>query len=379
MKKLFKYILTYVILYILIFIIVKLIFNVLGIEFLNWVYNVWILTIIVGILVGIVQIIIKVQNKYDKIKIIICCICIIGLIAMFWQIFALFYTTFLPPEYIVKKDDKKMVGYVNAFLRTKVDYYEYYNVFFRSYAILIEEDYGKGGFDPLDEKQKYTHEVKETRYYDKNGNIIKTIPNNEKEDNGKENNIINNKNNNYDFLGNDTKSNISSETSTEKSVLYEKAIDEKIRIRVVNLETILAQRSVIDIEKSTDGGKTYTGQTEGGITIHNGAEFTFIDENIGFINDPGLAGTDGENKGFLVTTDGGKTFNDANIIHPDNIEEKNLLVKGVPYIEDGKLKLVIYTLNHSKNPERTYYEFISNDNWITWEFYKKKENIERKL
>lgn len=107
MKKLFKYILTYVILYILIFIIVKLIFNVFGIEFLNWVYNVWILTTIAGILVGIVQIIIKVQNKYDKIKIIICCICIIGLIAMFWPIFAFFYTTFLPPEYIVKKDGKK--------------------------------------------------------------------------------------------------------------------------------------------------------------------------------------------------------------------------------------------------------------------------------
>lgn len=368
MKNLFKYVLTYVILYTLIFIIVKLILNALGIEFLNWVYNVWIVTTIVGILIGIIQVIVKTKNKYDKIKIIICCTCAIGLIAMFWQIFAFFYIAFLPPEHIVKKDGKKMVGYVNAFLRTNVDYYEYYNVFFRSYTISIEEDYGKGGFDPLDEKYKYTHEVKETRYYDKNGKVIKTIPNNEKEDIGTENNRVNNKNNNYDFSDNDTRSNTSSETSTEKSVLYEKIIDKKRRIRVVNLGAILAQRSVIDIEKSTDGGKTYMGQTKGGITIHNGAEFTFIDENIGFINDPGLAGTDGENKGFLVTTDGGKTFNDANIIHPDSIEEKNLLVKGVPYIEDGKLKVVIYTLNHRKNPERTYYEFISNDNGVSWEY-----------
>lgn len=97
-----------------------------------------------------------------------------------------------------------------------------------------------------------------------------------------------------------------------------------------------------------------------------------IDENIGFINDLGLDGTDGENKGFLVTTNGGKTFNDANIINPYNIEEKNLLVKGVPYIEDGKLKVVIYTLNHSKSSEKTYYEFVSNDNGVTWEFYKNK-------
>ena len=163
------------------------------------------------------------------------------------------------------------------------------------------------------------------------------------------------------------------------NILYEKKIDENTIVRVKNLGAILAQRSVIDIEKSTDGGKTYISQTKEGITIHNGAEFMFINEKIGFINDPGLAGTGGENKGFLVTTDGGKTFKDADIIHPDNIEEKNLLVKGVPYIEDEKLKVVIYTLNHSKIPERTYYEFTSNDNGITWEFYKKKENIERKL
>ena len=177
------------------------------------------------------------------------------------------------------------------------------------------------------------------------------------------------------IISNTNNENIVSENSNieaASNILYKKEIDENTIVRVKNLGEILAQRSVIDIEKSTDGGKTYTGQTEVGITIHNGAEFTFIDEKIGFINDPGLAGTGGENKGFLVTTDGGKTFNDANIIHPDNIEEKNLLVKGVPYIEDGKLKLVIYTLNHSKSPERTYYEFISNDNGVTWEFYKKK-------
>lgn len=154
--------------------------------------------------------------------------------------------------------------------------------------------------------------------------------------------------------------------NSSDDILYKKEINENTIIRVRNLGAILAQRSVINIEKSTDVGKTYIGQTKEGITIHNGAKFTFIDENVGFINDPGLAGTDGENKGFLVTTDGGKTFKDTNIVHPYSIEEINLLVKGVPYIEDGKLKVVIYTLNHSKSPERTYYEFVSKDNGITW-------------
>ena len=34
----------------------------------------------------------------------------------------------------------------------------------------------------------------------------------------------------------------------------------------------------------------------------------FIDENIGFINDLGLAGTNGENRELLVTVDGGKNL-----------------------------------------------------------------------
>ena len=38
----------------------------------------------------------------------------------------------------------------------------------------------------------------------------------------------------------------------------------------------------------------------------------------------------------------------------------------MPYIEDGKLKLEVYTLNHSKTPERTYYIFSSKDNGLNW-------------
>lgn len=160
--------------------------------------------------------------------------------------------------------------------------------------------------------------------------------------------------------------NISNATANS-DILYKKKINENTIIRVRYLEEILNQRSIIDIEKSTDNGKTYISQTEEKITIHNGTEFVFIDEKIGFINDPGFVGTGEENKGFLVTTDGGKSFKEANIIHPLSIEEKNLLVKGVPYIKDGKLNVQIYTINHSKYPEKTYYEFTSN-NGFTWKY-----------
>lgn len=163
------------------------------------------------------------------------------------------------------------------------------------------------------------------------------------------------------------------DTVNERDTLYEKVIDENIRIRVVFKGAVLAQRSIIGIEKTIDGRNTWVNQIEsydGFIQIHNGAKFVFLDENIGFINDPGLAGTDGENRGLLVTTDGGKNIDDANIIHPDNISEKNLFVSGLPYIENNELKVKIYTINYKKDEVYTYYEFISKDNGKTWKYNK---------
>lgn len=72
----------------------------------------------------------------------------------------------------------------------------------------------------------------------------------------------------------------------------------------------------------------------------------------------------------MVTNNGGKAFEDANIIHPNNIEERNLFIKGVPYEKNGTLKVQIYTINHSKDPERTYYEFISKDKGKNWKYDK---------
>ena len=159
----------------------------------------------------------------------------------------------------------------------------------------------------------------------------------------------------------------SSSSKDPESILYEMRINGNTIIKVVNLGSVLGQRSIIGVERSFDNGKNFVKMYDEGITIHNGAEFCFINENLGFINDFGLAGTDGENKFFKVTRDGGKTYNYANIIHPDSIEEKNLLVKGVPYIENNMLKVQVYTLNYAKDPARTYYTFYSKDNGLNWE------------
>lgn len=314
----------------------------------------------------------KKKEKSTKICTVICLICIIGFVSIFWQIIALIYIAYLPTEYVTKKDNREMVGYVKAFLRTEVDYYDYYNMFLRGKHIRIIDDYGKGGFDPLDEKMDYKHEIIKSTYYDKNGKVINTI------DNTKHNTVIVDSNNKIDTNNNFTSSyeydhNKTPSDVSKEDILYEKDINENKKIRVVYVESILAQRSIIRIEKTEDGGKTWLSVHETSddyIQIHNGADFAFIDENIGFINDYGLAGTDGENRGLMVTNNGGKAFEDANIIHPNNIEERNLFIKGVPYEKNGTLKVQIYTINHSKDPERTYYEFISKDKGKNWKYDK---------
>ena len=71
---------------------------------------------------------------------------------------------------------KKYVAYVNGFLRTYVNYYDYINIFVTGSQKRIEEYYGRGGFDPIKNKEEYKYNIEKTTYYDKNGNVIKTDP-----------------------------------------------------------------------------------------------------------------------------------------------------------------------------------------------------------
>ena len=159
-----------------------------------------------------------------------------------------------------------------------------------------------------------------------------------------------------------TDANLDTKILLDGDTMYEKKISDKVSIRVVYAGAVLAQRSLIEIEKTTDGGATWKNQIEGDdpfIQIHNGAEFTFIDEDVGFINDPGLAGTAGDNRGLLVTNDGGKIFSDAIL----NTSKEDIYIDGVPYVEDGKLKLKAH---NTMRDEKFYYYFYSEDNGKTW-------------
>lgn len=344
-------ILFYVILFIVIFVLLHFLLMLFNIQFRQWVYYVVVAIAVIGILIGLFKLE-SIENKIVKrIVTISTVLCFIAIP------YILLYCIFLYiPEHILEKDNNKYVAKVRSFKRVDVYYYDYINFFLVGNKVRIHENYGSGGYDPFDGKHD-NYEPLTYYYYDEDGKVIKT------------------NSSNYYKTSNSNNTNQSNKTeiSQDSDILYEKVINNNTIIRVINKESILAQRSIISIEKTTDGGQTWEKRLPEGMQIHNGAKFIFLDENIGFINDPGLVGTEGENSGLLVTTDGGKTFINANIIHPKNIEEKNLFVSELPYLENETLKVKIYTINHAKNPAKTFYEFSSKDNGLTWIYLKTEE------
>ena len=75
-------------------------------------------------------------------------------------------------EHVVEKDGKKFVAYVSGFKRTYVNYYDYKNIFVVGNQKRIEEYYGKGGFDPIENKYGYEYKLERTTCYGEKGEII---------------------------------------------------------------------------------------------------------------------------------------------------------------------------------------------------------------
>ncbi len=311
----------------IIFMIVHFFLKLFHIQFRTWVYYCVALLTMLGILLGIVQILI---TKSKKVKIIVFITSIIIVIAITMvQIFlkpsmGLILVFLYRPEHIVWKDGNRYVAHVSSFFEVHVSYYDYMGPFLMGNTKKIYENYGKGGYDPFDGKHDKTKPIQSYYYDDNKEELI------EQE------------------IAQDT-------TSKSKKTLYKKKINDEIAIRVVVNDYILSGRTVIGIEKTMDGGNTWKEQGEE--TISDGTKFVFIDENIGFINDSGRVGKEA----LLVTTDGGKTFVAATI----NFEqiEKKIHIEDIPYEEDDMLKLKAYII---ENSNKKYYYFYSDDNGKEW-------------
>lgn len=366
MKKLFnktkKSIFFYTITIIIIFIASLPVLNLLNIQYRQWVYYFMILLSITGLFVSSIQIALK-NNKIVKIIIGICIILTIIILISFWKLFFLVFAFTYTPEHIIEKDGKKYVIDVEAFLHVDAYYYDYINFFLKGSKIKIHEYYGKGGYDPFEGESGNRVPIEYT-YYDNKGNVIKT---NKNDYNKKNDNNINNDNEN---------SNTTEETEKKyksEKILYEKVIDSTTSIRVIYVTSILGQRSLVEIEKTNDGGTTWKKQLENGegcITINNEAQFVFLDENIGFINNLEPFWTDSNTIPLLVTNNGGKSFVTSKIICPISIETK-LFISETPYMENGILKFKAYTTNDDNISKDGYYEFYSDDNGQNWKYISK--------
>ena len=173
MGKIKKYIpqiiLLDTILYMLIIVTLYFILSSFKLMFREWIYIVSAVIIIGGFVAGIIQLLLKIKEKI--LRNVLIGIVIILLLLSTPAIFFLGAFSYMP-EHIVRKDGKKYVAYVNGFLRTYVYYYDYKNIFVVGNQKRIEEDYGKGGFDPIEDKFGNKYDVETTTYYDENGNVV---------------------------------------------------------------------------------------------------------------------------------------------------------------------------------------------------------------
>ncbi len=184
-----------------------------------------------------------------------------------------------------------------------------------------------------------------TTYYDEEENVIRSTTGN---------------NNQTEELETDAEENAQKDYTFPREVLYTRTFDNNVVIKITSIDAILARRLAVIVEKSTDGGKTFTNVlTQDSLIVGDEAEYIFLNENIGFIKEL----KENENRGLRVTKDGGKTFEEV-IFKVKKEELPYLYIDNMPYFEDNTLKLDA-SMYYAKTPEIK--KLKSNDNGLTWQ------------
>lgn len=171
LNKCKKSIIFYTCIFFVLFILSKIIINLNGLDYMKYIYESSMIIILLGIILGIVQIFLKTKSTRGKKIIIICCACILTIIIIFYKlIFSIIENQ--APEYIIEKDNKKYVVYVYSWLDTKVEYYNYINFLLRGTKKKIQDNYNNVSLDVLNKKVRGIYTPNNTYYYDEEGNII---------------------------------------------------------------------------------------------------------------------------------------------------------------------------------------------------------------
>ena len=141
-----------------------------GLMFRKWFTIICLLAITTGIIAGILQLLLKIRKR--SIRILAVTLYVIITIAITLMIYPIAIFAVAGEEHVVEREEGKYVAYVDGFLHTYVYYYEYKNFLICGETRRIEEDYGKGGFDPIGNPYGYEYTAISTTYYDEEGNIV---------------------------------------------------------------------------------------------------------------------------------------------------------------------------------------------------------------
>ena len=323
--------------YLILFIIGWIILSICNYTYLFYFKLISTLLIIVGVVIGTI-IAIKKSNYEKQIKIQLYTAYfllegILSIVLLAIVLFPLLYQR----ERITQIDN---VWYVEIKRSTLVDaslnYYDLKYLIFRKKQPKFVQNYNNY-FTP----ENYIG----TTYYDEEGNVIRSTTGN---------------NNQTEELETDAEENAQKDYTFPREVLYTKTFDNNVVIKITSIDAILARRLAVIVEKSTDGGKTFTNVlTQDSLIVGDEAEYIFLNENIGFIKEL----KENENRGLRVTKDGGKTFEEV-IFKVKKEELPYLYIDNMPYFEDNTLKLDA-SMYYTKIPEIK--KLKSNDNGLTWQ------------
>lgn len=299
MKSILKSPLFYGISYLIIYIIIGLVLYKLGYSYLQG-FRVFSILLIATLL--IVGLILYINNKEGNALDQVFMLIILVIVTVIFLI----VEALLPREKIVIIGNEKQVEVTsNTFLKENVNYYQYVNIFVRGNKIIVNEI--------------------------------------EKQDNNTET-----------IIDDDT-----------TDILYEQRFSDTdiIRLRLIDY---ISSKDIVVIEKSIDNGASFNNILENDdkyLTINRDAEITFVNENIGFIFDLGLLGKEERYKNFLVTTDGGESFNDASITISGYGDLDYYYINNLPYLKNDKLVLDVSVPDGDDLKD---IELVSNDDGLTF-------------
>ena len=342
MKNLLKNPLFYGVIYIILYFIGYLVLAHYNYTYFGVIKLISIIIILITIVFGIISI--YKTKKEAKFKLFTSYIFIeIVTIILFFLVLGYFIGD---RESAVTLYHKKMVESRSRFLASDtVSYYDYINPFVRGNTLRKKMHYDK-------EISKENYSM--TEFFDADGKLINyTYSQNIEE----EIEVIDVKNGSY------------GSTSIENflsSIIYESRFNKTDIIRVRVIDSALAGKDIIIVEKSTDNGLNFKNILENDdkyLVVNRDTDITFVNESIGFIFDLGLLGRDDRYKKFLVTTDGGKSFNDVSITINGYDDLGYYYINNTPRLKGNKLVLDVSVPVENDLKD---IELVSNDNGLTF-------------